>query len=206
MGMQTIENNSSADQEPIVLETIKQLNAGSQKAFDAVYHAYYVYLCSIAIYYVHDRDAASGIVNDVFLSLWEHREDVYPPILAYLRQAVKNAAVSHLRSHMYRSGTLLETDGKLWDYVSNTVTAADDPLAMLNHKELRQRVLDEVEQLPPRCRAIFKACMYEGLDYKEISHREQLSVSTVRVQIKIAVDKLRQRLSMPLWLIVLLLH
>lgn len=204
MSMQTIKNDSSAGREVISPETIRQLNAGSQTAFDAVYHAYYVYLCSIAVYYVHDRDAAAEIVNDVFLSLWEHREDVFPPVLAYLRQSVKNAAVSHLRSHMYRTGTLMVTDGKLWDYVSNTVTAADDPFAMLADKELRQRVLNAVEQLPPRCRAIFKACMYEGMNYQEIADREQLSVSTVRVQVKIAVDKLREQLRLPLWVIALL--
>ena len=206
MSMPTDTTDSSSMRELITPETIRQLNAGSQTAFDAVYHAYYVYLCSIAVYYVHDHGTAAEIVNDVFLSLWEHREDVFPPVLAYLRRSVQNAAVSRLRSRMYRTGTLMLTDEKLWDYVSDTVTATDDPLSMLADKELRQRVMDQVEQLPPRCRAIFKACMYEGMNYQEIADREQLSISTVRVQMKIAVDKLREQLRMPMWLIALLLY
>ena len=34
---------------------IEQLNHGSTKAFDKIYHTYYLYLCAIAVYYVHDK-------------------------------------------------------------------------------------------------------------------------------------------------------
>lgn len=206
MNMRPHTKNTSAPRDTISAETIRQLNEGSQAAFDEIYHAYYVYLCSIAVYYVHDHDSAAEIVNDVFLSLWEHRSEIFPPVLAYLRRSVQNAAVSHLRSRLYRTGTLTLTDEKLWDYVSDTVTASDDPLAMLADEDLRHRVRELVEQLPPRCRSIFKACMYEGMDYQEIAERESLSVSTVRVQMKIAVDKLHEQMKMPLWLIALLLY
>ena len=47
---------------------IEQLNHGSTKAFDKIYHTYYLYLCAIAVYYVHDKRVAGEIVNDVFVS------------------------------------------------------------------------------------------------------------------------------------------
>ena len=43
---------------------IEQLNHGSTKAFDKIYHTYYLYLCAIAVYYVHDKRVAGEIVND----------------------------------------------------------------------------------------------------------------------------------------------
>ena len=46
---------------------IEQLNHGSTKAFDKIYHTYYLYLCAIAVYYVHDKRVAGEIVNDVFV-------------------------------------------------------------------------------------------------------------------------------------------
>ena len=49
---------------------IEQLNHGSTKAFDKIYHTYYLYLCAIAVYYVHDKRVAGEIVNDVFVSFW----------------------------------------------------------------------------------------------------------------------------------------
>lgn len=47
---------------------IEQLNHGNTKAFDKIYHTYYLYLCAIAVYYVHDKRVAGEIVNDVFVA------------------------------------------------------------------------------------------------------------------------------------------
>jgi len=49
---------------------IEQLNHGNTKAFDKIYHTYYLYLCAIAVYYVHDKRVAGEIVNDVFVAFW----------------------------------------------------------------------------------------------------------------------------------------
>lgn len=50
---------------------IEQLNHGNTKAFDKIYHTYYLYLCAIAVYYVHDKRVAGEIVNDVFVAFGE---------------------------------------------------------------------------------------------------------------------------------------
>ena len=55
---------------------IEQLNHGSTKAFDKIYHTYYLYLCAIAVYYVHDKRVAGEIVNDVFVSFWQNRHHI----------------------------------------------------------------------------------------------------------------------------------
>ncbi len=58
---------------------IEQLNHGSTKAFDKIYHTYYLYLCAIAVYYVHDKRVAGEIVNDVFVSFWQNRHHITYP-------------------------------------------------------------------------------------------------------------------------------
>ncbi|MCS2902636.1 hypothetical protein NXX91_26080 [Bacteroides thetaiotaomicron] len=60
---------------------IEQLNHGSTKAFDKIYHTYYLYLCAIAVYYVHDKRVAGEIVNDVFVSFWQNRHHITYPAL-----------------------------------------------------------------------------------------------------------------------------
>jgi len=191
--------------EPITNELIRRLNESDVNAFDTIYHTYYLYLCSIAVYYVHDRDAAAQIADDVFLSFWQHREDIVPPVEGYLRRSIRNASLNYLQSHLYNTGTLLLTDEKLWDYVSLNVQSDDDPMEMLNNKDLQDMVAKAVEELPAKCRSIFKAYMFDGLGYKEIAEKEKISTSTVRVQMKIALDKLREKLCMPVWFIILVL-
>ena len=80
---------------------IEQLNHGSTKAFDKIYHTYYLYLCAIAVYYVHDKRVAGEIVNDVFVSFWQNRHHITYPALPYLRRAIQNASISYLRSVSY---------------------------------------------------------------------------------------------------------
>ena len=38
-------------------EMVRRLNAGEIDAFNDIYHATYVYLCCVAAYYVHSRQA-----------------------------------------------------------------------------------------------------------------------------------------------------
>ena len=46
---------------------IEQLNHGNTKAFDKIYHTYYLYLCAIAVYYVHDKRVAGEIAGLRFI-------------------------------------------------------------------------------------------------------------------------------------------
>jgi RNA polymerase sigma-70 factor (ECF subfamily) len=56
-----------------------------------------------------------------------------------------------------------------------------------------ERILGEiVGNLPERCRVIFLMAHAEGLKSKEIAERLSISESTVRVQIKIAVDRIKK--------------
>ncbi len=73
---------------------IEQLNHGNTKAFDKIYHTYYLYLCAIAVYYVHDKRVAGEIVNDVFVAFWQNRHHITHPALPYLRRAIQNASIS----------------------------------------------------------------------------------------------------------------
>lgn len=64
---------------------------------------------------VHDRKASEDIVQDVFLALWERREEVDfdRPLLPLLFVAVKNRAIDLLRSKKWRGGN---PDWTSWMY------------------------------------------------------------------------------------------
>lgn len=189
----------------ITPDTVRRLNDGDIEAFNEIYHACYVYLSSIAIYYVHNLHVAKSIVNDVFVSFWEKRESItYPPI-SYLRQAVQNKSISHMRSRYFKETHLLDTDTKAWSWVENFILSSDDPLKALEQSDADRIIHEKIQNLPVACREIFSSRLYEGKTYEEISKERGISVSTVRVQIKRALDKLRDDLGIPLIVIILTL-
>ena len=46
-----------------------------------------------------------------------------------------------------------------------------------------------------------KACLYEGKTYQEIAQELNIQVPTVRVQLKKALDSLREYLGTPIWVV-----
>lgn len=74
--------------------------------FQQLFRDHYEPLCARAFQMVHDRKASEDIVQDVFLALWERREEVDfdRPLLPLLFVAVKNRAIDLLRSKKWRGG------------------------------------------------------------------------------------------------------
>lgn len=199
--MSYFENNDSSAISP---QTIQLLNEGSRDAFDQIFHAYQTYLCRIAVYYIHDSNAAQELVDDVFLALWKHHEEVGFPIINYLKVSVKNACLSYLRTKLYRSNSLLVNDEDLWDYVCNTVLTEDDFVRQISSKEATTQVKKAMDNLPPKCRQIFIDGMFDNLTYQEIAKKENITESTARVQMKIALEKLRNQIDFSTFIFILL--
>ena len=61
--------------------------------------------------------------------------------------------------------------------------------------ELRKAVNQAIEQLPPRCQAIYKLSRFEELSYKEISNRLELPLNTVKVTLLRAKKVLAQKIT-----------
>lgn len=183
---------------------IEQLNKGDTKAFDKIYHTYYLYLCAIAVYYVHDKRVAGEIVNDVFVSFWQNREHIIYPPLPYLRRAIQNASLSYLRSAHFNEKMMTEQMDEVWSFLENRILSSDNPLQTLENSEMNKIILQKVEELPAKCRAIFKANLYEGKSYAEIAEELNINESTVRVQMKIALTKLRESLGAPYMIAILM--
>lgn len=183
---------------------IRELNHGNTKAFDKIYHTYYLYLCAIAVYYVHDKRVAGEIVNDVFVSFWENRHNITHPPVRYLRRAIQNASINYLRSSYYNEKMMTEQTEEAWTFLENNILSSDNPLETLEHSEMNEIIMDKVEELPAKCRAIFKACLYEGKTYSEIAEEQNINVTTVRVQMKIALTKLRKSLGTPYMIAILM--
>src|SRR6266446_2322272 len=64
--------NLSLDDERL----IALIRAGDLSAFETVFRMYTESLCTFAQYVVGSRDIAAEIVQDVFLRIWQGREDV----------------------------------------------------------------------------------------------------------------------------------
>jgi RNA polymerase sigma factor (sigma-70 family) len=64
--------------------------------------------------------------------------------------------------------------------------------------EMRNRIQQAVNQLPPRCKIIFKLIKEDGLKYREVAEILNLSVKTVDNQLATALRKIGNAINIDL--------
>ncbi|RHJ95032.1 RNA polymerase sigma-70 factor [Parabacteroides bouchesdurhonensis] len=185
-------------------DIIISINRGDAKAFEQLYSTYYVYLCAVATKYVYRTDAAQEIVNDVFLNVWNNHETLIHPVNAYLIRSVQNRCLNYLRQQRIQEVSLSEVQESLLNIRESQVEIESQPLAKLENKEFEEKIYVAVNKLPPKCRDIFTQYLYYDKSYDEIAKANNITTSTVRVQIKIGLSKLKELLEdiYPLFLLV----
>lgn len=178
----------------ITEDTIRRLNQGDAKAFEQLYNRYYVYLSTVATKYLYSPQTAQEIVNDVFLGVWNRRGELAYPITSYLVASVRNRCLNHLRDRRLEEIPLGEVTEQLLAIQEEQISADPYPLARLETEEVEKQIASAIDTLPPKCRAIFVQYLYQNQTYEEIALANHISPSTVRVQIKIGLGKMRQLL------------
>src|SRR5213596_3595775 len=75
-----------------------RIRAGDMDAFEALYRAYWQRLYAFAFRYLHSKEDAEEVTQDVFFRIWRGRADWVPAgaVRNYLYLAVRNAARDRL--------------------------------------------------------------------------------------------------------------
>lgn len=161
-------------------------NEDDQQAFKQLYQLFFFRLYQFAYSFVRSKENAEEVVNDVFLNLWQHREtlNTINNINVYLYVAIKNASLNYLRKK--NNALPLSIDELSVPHLHFVL----NPELIMITRELQSLIREAIEQLPPRCKIIFKLVKEDGLSYKEVSSILDVSVKTVDAQLCIALKKL----------------
>ncbi|WP_315824741.1 RNA polymerase sigma-70 factor [Paraflavitalea speifideaquila] len=163
---------------------------GDERGFDNLFRHFYSHLVSFAVDLVKLRPAAEEIVSDVFVKIWQKKEDILliDKLKVFLFVAVKNQCYNHLRRH------------SLWSVTVNpdnvaTLTSSHNPEEDMAFRELLHQLNKAIEQLPDQCKQVFKLIKEDGLKYKEVADILGISPRTVETQLFRAVKKIRKALT-----------
>jgi RNA polymerase sigma-70 factor (family 1) len=167
----------------------ERIQRGDVEAFSLLFRRQYEPLCSFAHRFVADFDAAEGIVQDVFVRMWETREKVsiHTSLKSYLFTAVRNSCLNQIKHGKYTS--------PLQDFEDRSGPSTSNPDAQLESNELAMALEKAIQGLPPKCREIFWMAKFDGLSYQEIADIQGVSLNTVKTQLKRALKSLSSSLS-----------
>lgn len=169
------------DNEAIFFKRVQQ---GDWAAFTLFFREYTEQLYLYAVAFVKERAAAEDIVQEVFIYFWTNRNKIKytGSVYAYLLQAVKNSCLNW-KAHQ-------EVEEK---YRKAALPLEESATSEGEWEELRQKVMEAVNNLPPKCREIFVLGAIEGLKYQKIAEQLDISVNTVKTQMKFAYRKVKEQ-------------
>ena len=164
-----------------------RIAADDEAAFTQLYMIFGKKLLQFGTSLVRSREIAEELVEDVFVKLWANRKQApqIENITVYLYVAVKNRSLNSLSQ---KAKELLSAP---FDFLDTTLDKfAADPYDLLITGEMMDRMRKAVDELPPRCKLIFKLVREDGLKYKEVAEVLNISVNTIDAQMAIAVRKI----------------
>ncbi|MBN1952597.1 MAG: RNA polymerase sigma-70 factor [Bacteroidales bacterium] len=168
---------------------INRLRRGEEAAYELLFKEYYQVLTVFARRYLNDLEAAKEVVQDLFVSLYEKREqlDINSSLKSYLFRSTHNRCINQLNAQKIRH--------KYVEYANYNTDIRDNSLEdEVNRTELEHHLYKAISELPPKCRSIFKMNRFEGLSNGEIAERMNLSKRTVETQISKALRILRGKM------------
>lgn len=187
-------------------ELILALRNGDQNAFDAIFKKYYKLLCIEAKAYFRNHFLVEEIVCDVFTKIWQKRAELTfnSSLREYLVQSVRNNCINYYRMQKVQEKLKQEVD-EHQKRAFSLVDIGENPLDYIISAELEKSIHDAVESLPERYKQAFKLSRYHDLSYKEIAIEMGITVDGVKMNIKKALEQLREKLSNYLISIIIML-
>ncbi|WP_321281039.1 RNA polymerase sigma-70 factor [Marinifilum fragile] len=168
---------------------IRRLSLDSdERALDELFHIYYDRLLTASFVLVKSKDLAEEVVADVFYQVWQNREKLQDVknLDNYLFVSIKNRSLNYI--HKEQRVGKDSIDEVVSNKISEDNTAEDAIIA----KELQDKIIHSIESLPPKCREVFLLIRFEGMKYKEVAEKLNVSVNTVDTQMGIAIRKLAE--------------
>jgi RNA polymerase sigma-70 factor (ECF subfamily) len=161
----------------------------SKSQFEALFRSEYKGMLYFAIRYVKDEEAAEEIVQEAFINLWEKRESIDPSreVKSYLSASVRNRCLNHLRDNKRFDGKLLSLGGLL-------PIPSNDEHNQMEFRELSLQIKHAIDELPEKCREVFRLNRFEQMKYQQIADHLQISIKTVETQMSKALAHMRSRI------------
>lgn len=170
-------------------------------AYTELYERYRGVLYVHALRMLKEEDEAHDVVQDLFIHLWEKREEleIRSSFSSYIYTSIRNRILDVMAKQKHR-----------WKYINSLQSHLDEGIfeteERVHEQELARIIEREVAHLPQKMREIFHMSREENLSHKEIALALNLSDKTVKKQVSNALTILRKKIDMAFPIIILLIH
>ncbi len=163
-------------------------------SYKKLFFHFFLPLKSFSYSIIKSKELAEEIVSDVLIEIWAKRKQLaaIEDLKMYLYVSVKNASLRKLQQG--KKSMVFSLDEVNVEFASSFENAET---ILLTH-ELSEKIEAAIQQLPQRCKLIFKLAKEDRLKYKEIALLLNIGVKTIDHQLSIALKKIAEVLHISL--------
>ncbi|UZR96503.1 RNA polymerase sigma-70 factor [Chondrinema litorale] len=160
------------------------------EAFKELYDYYFNPLFNIGYSILQNREIAKELVSDVFISLWNSRQNLsnIENLDNYLFVAIRNQCLRYLKRNKMEK----YTDSIHENYYTKKNIDFNSPDKVVEFEELKLRYDKVITTLPTKCKKVFELVKDEGKKYKEVADIMTISIKTVENHMLKAMKLLRE--------------
>lgn len=168
------------------LDLVRKCKSGDLKHQELLYKQFYGYAMGVGMRYLSNRDDAMEVVNDSFIKVFKGIQffNETQPFKAWLRRIVVNTSIDCRRKNL-KHADQLDLDQAV--YLGKSAEIIDQ----LSAKD----ILILLDKLPEIHKMVFNLYEIDGYNHDEIGNMLNIPVSSSRVYLSRAKEKLRKYLT-----------
>ena len=168
------------------------IQGNNEFAFHSLYSYYFKYLSNAGIRKGFSTVKVHDNINDVFLYLWEKRND-----LTEVKNFHNYIITIFLRKLYQKESILIDESIELHDFPDLQITPSveSELILTINQKEVVAILKTIVDKLPAKQKHMVYQKFYLALSYKEIAESNQVSIHTVYNTVYKALENLKKEMT-----------
>ncbi len=175
---------------------LSQLKAGNESAFEHLFKIDYKRIVGFCQQFIEDKDQSQSLAQEAFVKLWLNRAqlETVNGIHSFLYTAAKTDCLNYLKHqkiiNRHRDRQLQAKEAEL-----NREILESFDFDQLELMELEKLINQAIEELPEKCRLVFRLSRIEGKKNNEIAKELEISVKSVEANMTRALKTLKLKLA-----------
>jgi len=179
------------------LGLVRRMQSGNESALRAFYDRWFPVVSCLVTRMLKTPGDVEDVIEETFWQAWRQAHRYEPErgtVQTWLLTMARSRALDRLRSNRrLREDSIDEATSATT--AGAFLESSSDPSLDVEHAERKRIVLAALSELPPEQRQALELGYFSGLSQTEIADRTGQPLGTIKTRMRLAMQKLRERLS-----------